>query len=109
MKRGLRQGDPLSPFLFILVTEVLSKLLSNAIGCGSLKGVEIENQKWVNHSQYADDTIIFAHASREELYCIRQILDRFFQVFGLKMNPSKTNLYEVNVPLSELESYAGIF
>ncbi|XP_071736948.1 uncharacterized protein [Rutidosis leptorrhynchoides] len=59
-KRGVRQGDPLSPFLFILAVEGLNQLLKNATKKKLINGVEVGNDKVVvSHLQYADDTIFW--------------------------------------------------
>ncbi len=64
--RGLRQGDPLSPLLFLLIMEVLSRMLKNAVGGGLLKGFQVgrseESAVCVSHLLYADDTILFCDA-----------------------------------------------
>ncbi|XP_039122027.1 uncharacterized protein LOC120258643 [Dioscorea cayenensis subsp. rotundata] len=57
-KRDLRHGDPLSPLLFILVVDVLSSLLSNALDSGILYGVPLGSQGKICHLQYVDDLLI---------------------------------------------------
>ncbi|XP_028101365.1 uncharacterized protein LOC114300709 [Camellia sinensis] len=59
-QKGLRQGDPLSPFLFIIAAEGLNLLLGRAIEKGLFKGASIGcDQLGISHLQFADDTIIF--------------------------------------------------
>ncbi|XP_028122593.1 uncharacterized protein LOC114319737 [Camellia sinensis] len=59
-QKGLRQGDPLSPFLFIVAAEGLNLLLGRAIEKGLFKGASVgSNQLGISHLQFADDTIIF--------------------------------------------------
>ena len=66
--RGLRQGDPLSPFLFTLVADVLSKMLLREEERNSLEGFRVgRNKTKVSHLQFADDTIFFSNTSEEEL------------------------------------------
>ena len=68
LQRGLRQGDPLSPFLFLLVAETFSRLVAKGKEIGALAGVLVgKEQIPVIHLQFADDIIIFAPADRQLL------------------------------------------
>ena len=64
--RGLRQGDPLSPLLFVLVMEALGRMLDKAIHEGRLSGFRVGNLEGrssaVSHLLFADDTLIFCDA-----------------------------------------------
>ncbi|XP_071695539.1 uncharacterized mitochondrial protein AtMg01250-like [Rutidosis leptorrhynchoides] len=65
LSRGVRQGDPLSPFLFIIAEEGLNILAKAAIEKGLFKGLKVgANNVNVSHLQYADDTIFFGEWSR---------------------------------------------
>lgn len=65
--RGLRQGDPLSPYLFLLCVEGLSKDLSSAARNGSIKGCKICNTApAITHLLFADDSFLFFNASSNE-------------------------------------------
>ena len=62
--RGLRQGDPLSPFLYIIGADVLSRLLQRAESLGSLQGIKISpGCPQISHLQFADDLLIFSKAN----------------------------------------------
>ncbi|XP_071693764.1 uncharacterized protein [Rutidosis leptorrhynchoides] len=109
MKRGLRQGDPLSSFLFIIVAEVLSKLLSRDLIKGDLQGCRIGPNLKINHSQFADDTIIFAQPNSIKLLRIKHIMDLFSHLAGLQMNAIKTTLYGIHVSRADLIAFSTIF
>ncbi|GJT53298.1 cysteine-rich receptor-like protein kinase [Tanacetum coccineum] len=83
MGRGLRQDDPLSPFLLILVAEVLSSMFSSALNRGILQGVRVDESFALNHSQFADDTILFLNHSTNEINKARAILELFYKMSGL--------------------------
>ena len=71
--RGLRQGDPLSPLLFLLMMEILSKMLQQAEGCGLIRGFKVNGSRTaevcISHLLYADDTMLMCDADRNNL-CI---------------------------------------
>ncbi|XP_071712536.1 uncharacterized protein [Rutidosis leptorrhynchoides] len=106
---GLRQGDPLSSFLFIIIAEVLSKLLSRDLNNGFLEGCKFGNNLVINHSQFADDTIIFAQPNARELNHIKYTMGLFFQLSGLQMNSIKTTMYGIHVSKEDMISFSAIF
>jgi len=69
--RGLRQGDPLSPLLFVVVMEALSRMLTAALEQGNLTGFSVGSRDSealiVNHLLFADDTLIFCGAQEEQI------------------------------------------
>lgn len=59
-QRGLRQGDPLSPFLFVAVAEALSRMMKGAENAGLIRGFEVAGDvNHISHLQFADNTLIF--------------------------------------------------
>ena len=72
--RGLRQGDPLSPSLFLLCAEGLSAILHEAARNHSLSGISIScNYPKITHLFFADDSILFCKANTEECQTLVQI------------------------------------
>ena len=84
--RGVRQGCPLSPYLFILSAEVLVKAVRNNV---NIKGISVDNNK-IKIRQYADDTTLILDGSREALASALNLLDDFSKVSGLRLNNKKT-------------------
>lgn len=89
--RGLCQGDPLSPFLFILVTEVLHLLLDKAGAMGLIEGIqEVLPGQMISHLQFADDIILFLKVDEKVMENMKFIL-RCFEIFsGLSINFKKS-------------------
>ncbi|RVX18326.1 LINE-1 retrotransposable element ORF2 protein [Vitis vinifera] len=84
--RGLRQGDPLSHFLFTLVTDVLSRLMIRAEETGLTEGFFVGRDRTrVSLLQFADDTIFFFKASLEHFQNLKIILLVFGKVSGLPL------------------------
>ena len=96
--RGLRQGDPLSLFLFTIVADVLSRMLLKAKERSVLEGFKVDrNRVRVTHLQFVDDTIFFANSCVEELQTLKSLLLVFGQISGLKVNLDKSNIFEINL------------
>lgn len=73
--RGIRQGDPLSPFLFTIVAEALGALMVKAKDIGLVKGFKIsDNGKVISHLQFADDAICFSLATIEDVTSLKRVL-----------------------------------
>ena len=105
--RGLRQGDPLSPFLFTLVADVLSRLMIRAEETGIIEGFFVGRDKTrVSLLQFADDTIFFSKASMEHLQNLKIILLVFGQVSGLKINLEKSTISVISTRQEPLSSLA---
>ena len=86
LQRGCRQGDPISPYIFILCVEVLGQMIRNS---KDVKGIVINNKEF-KLSQYADDTQMFLDGSESSLKHALTILQKFYQMSGLKINLDKT-------------------
>ena len=89
--RGIRQGDPLSPYIFILCSEVLSGLCNIAQEEGSLKGIKVARGcPRVNHLLFADDTMFFIRASKEAATNLKNILFSYGEASGQDINVDKS-------------------
>ncbi|KAJ0450914.1 putative RNA-directed DNA polymerase [Helianthus annuus] len=107
-KRGLRQGDPLSPFLFTIAMEALHVLMAKAVETGVFKGLALPNSgPRLTHLFFADDSIFLGLWDKDNLCSIRRILRVFFLMSGLKVNHSKSCLYGIGLTDSEVENMAG--
>jgi hypothetical protein len=100
--RGLRQGDPLSPFLFLIAAEGLAAMMSRAVALGKFKGYHVGGDIHFQMLQFADDTILMGEGSWENLWTIKIILRSFELVSGLKINFVKSKLYGINLAPSFL-------
>ena len=97
----MRQGDPLSPFLFLLIIEVLSRILKKTEENNLIRGfhVGVANSAGVriSHLLFVDNTILFCDASREQLLFIRLALSCFQAFTGLKVNVGKSEILLVRM------------
>jgi hypothetical protein len=99
--RGLRQGCPLSPLLFILVMEGLSLLLKNSIVEGNLTGIKVSRLIKILHLLFVDDVIIMTRASLHEWMEIDKLINLFCKASRLSVNQTKTIVHFEG--LTELE------
>ena len=86
LRRGCRQGDPISPYLFILCAEILGKMVRKN---KEIKGISI-NGKEYKLSQYADDTQLILDGTEKSLKAALNLLKQFYIMSGLKINVDKT-------------------
>ncbi|MCI35130.1 RNA-directed DNA polymerase (Reverse transcriptase), partial [Trifolium medium] len=94
----LKQGDPLAPFLFLLVAEGFGGAMKRAVDSNLFKGFNIRpNGPSISHLQYADDTLCIGEASVDNLWAMKAILRGFELTSGLKVNFWKSCLMGVNV------------
>ncbi|MCI21988.1 RNA-directed DNA polymerase (Reverse transcriptase), partial [Trifolium medium] len=84
IQRGLKQGDPLAPFLFLLVAEGFGGAMKRAVNLNLFRGFNIRsNGPCISHIQYADDTLCIGEASVENLWTLKAILRGFELASGL--------------------------
>ena len=92
--RGIRQGDPLSPFLFLLCTEGLNSLIKKVELQGDIHGYSLYRRGLkLTHLLFANDSLIFCRATMEECDKVMDILNKYEEASGQKVNRSKTSLF----------------
>uniref|UniRef100_A0A2N9FT22 Reverse transcriptase domain-containing protein n=1 Tax=Fagus sylvatica TaxID=28930 RepID=A0A2N9FT22_FAGSY len=98
--RVLRQGDPLSPLLFLLMMEILSKMLKKMVKDGFITGFKVSGNSIeevsISHLLYVDDTMVMCNADPEQLMYVQLVLMGFETVTGLKVNLAKSMPLESN-------------
>lgn len=101
-KRGLHQGCPLSPMLFLLAAKGLSLVIKAAKRQGDLKGIEVGLNLWVTHLLFIDDILLFCDGSQNDYCCIRRILEIFLKATGLVINDQKPSITTAGLSLFEV-------
>lgn len=92
--RGIRQGDPLSPYLFIICAEGLSAMIRNYVNMQWLTGVKIcRRAPVVSHMFFADDSYIHCKANTTEVVKVLQLLDVYERASGQQVNKSKSSVF----------------
>jgi hypothetical protein len=92
-ERGLRQGCPLSPYLFILIMEGLSLLLSKSISEHHISGIKVSKFLKIVHLMFVDDVLLMTKADLTEWLVILDLLQLFCSVSGLSINYSKSTVH----------------
>jgi hypothetical protein len=107
--RGIRQGDPLSPFLFIILAEGLSRSIHAAIENNLLTGLPLHGiSPPISHSQFVDDTLLMGSPTVREANSILDILQTFSDASGLDCNKDKSQIFFFNTPLPIQRHISGI-
>ena len=92
--RGLRQGNPLSPYLFLLCAEGLHFLVKKADMDGAVQGISIcRGGPKITHLFFADDSLFFSKATTIACNKIQEILGQYERAFGQQVNRDKTTIY----------------
>ena len=103
--RGLRQGDPLSPFVFLFVADGLSAILKHGVATGSITPIRVcRRAPGISHFLFVDDTILFFEASRLQAERIKVALELYGAATGQSLNYDKCSmLFGESCPLDVKE------
>jgi hypothetical protein len=107
--RGLCQGDPLSPYLFLLLAKGLGRLLKRNVELGTIQGWrwgrDLPSQ---SHLQFVDDTALMGMATVSEATSLRQLLDVYLEASGQRINEDKSSIFFFNTPVPIQRRIANI-
>jgi len=109
-RRGVRQGDPLSPLLFVLAADFLQTLINRAKDINLLRlPIPLQSSKDFPVIQYADDTLIILEGDPRQLFMLKTVLQNFSDSTGLKVNYNKSMLLPINMSEDRLDHLARTF
>lgn len=92
--RGIRQGDAISPYIFVLCMERLSHIIKEEVQQGRWKGIRLSRYgPLLTHLFFADDLVLFAEASQEQVTIIKNCLERFSKASGQRINLEKSQIF----------------
>ena len=111
--KGIRQGDSLSPYLFLLRLEGLNGLIKKAIAVGDLRGFSLcKSSPQISHLFFANESLIFCWAKMGDVQAIQSALTQYEKASKQKINGSKTNLFFGKSVLEstkiELKNFLGV-
>ena len=100
--RGIRQGCSLSPYLYVILNNVLSKLLNEAAEAGVFGYHPQCSEVKLTHLCFADDILVFTSGTTESLLGVIETMERFASMSGLHINASKSSIYASGNDVSSL-------
>ncbi|XP_019442304.1 PREDICTED: uncharacterized protein LOC109347026 [Lupinus angustifolius] len=109
-KRGVRQGDPLSPLLFCLAEDVISRGLSKLLDNGKFRSIVGPRIATPSHVLYADDILLFYRGIKRELFAIKDLFNDYAKVLGQCLNLNKCKFFSTQATprkISKLTAWLG--
>ncbi|GKE16345.1 RNA-directed DNA polymerase, eukaryota [Tanacetum coccineum] len=106
--KGLKQGDPLSPFLFILIMESLHLSFNRVMSAGLFKGISLNESLTLSHLFYADDAVFVGEWDVSNIKTLVHVLKCFFLASGLKINLHKSKLMGIGINRRDVEKAARL-
>lgn len=106
-KQGLQQGEPLSPYLFIIVADVLQRLIKQASAQGALVHPLLDNYP-CPVLQYADDILILIKGEVSAVLALKAVLASLSHATGLEINFNKSTFAPIHIPNSDAARKAEI-
>lgn len=107
--RGLRQGCPLSPLLFLLVVESFSRMMKKAKSDGLFSGLKVAKGLVITHLLFVDDVLILGIGSIEEWIELKKIISTFCQATGMEVNCQKSCFLFNDMEAKKIERLEDIF
>lgn len=108
-RRGVKQGEPLSPLLFVLAADLLQSMINKAHDVGVLSQPIPQQDSKFPIIQYADDTLIIMKACQKEIFSLKGILESFAVSTGLSINFHKSCMIPINIAEEKSEIPAKTF
>lgn len=100
ISRGIRQGDLLSPFLYVIMAEALGRSITKYRVEGKILGLKAsKNVPNITHQQFTDDMIRPGYANRQEVSAFKEVLNLYVKASGHCVNPSKSEIFFINTCL----------
>jgi hypothetical protein len=91
--RGIRQGDPISPYIFVICMDKLSHLITHSVTEGEWQGIKMgRSGPTISHLMFADDLLLFGKANTAQMQCVKHILKQFCDLSGQKVNIEKSSI-----------------
>jgi hypothetical protein len=108
-KRGVRQGDPLSPLLYLFGSDLLQTVVNDLVRQGITSRPTETNDMDFPIIQYVDDTLLIMPADLTQLCALKEALERYSLSTGLKISYGKSQLIPINVPFETADLLAAEF